>query len=170
MEGWQYEMFSNYLRTGTLPKVFPSTKSNFVSVVKHFSLNQKNRLVRDGRIVLKASEIEDVFAQLHQHSGREKTYAKFRKRFWFKGMSLWIREKVRNCVPCSNKNNLQWPAHRSPLTPIHVEAKLWWRVHVDLIGPLPKTHDGNKYIAIGVCALSKYTEAKGNFYSYKKFP
>jgi len=46
-----------------------------------------------------------------------------------------------------------------------VEAKLWWRVHVDLIGPLPKTDTGNKYICIGVCSLSKFTEGKGNLFT-----
>ena len=167
MEEGQYHMISNYLISGALPRVYPSTKSNFISVAKKFSLDEKNRLIRDGRIVLKKEDLERVYKELHQHSGRSKTYAKFRKRFWFKGMSLWVREKVRNCVPCSNKNNLQWPAHRSPLTPIEVEAKLWWRVHVDLIGPLPRTDNGNKYIAIGVCSLSKYTEGRRNLFYFK---
>jgi len=170
MENGTYTKVKNYLIDGTLPSSFPSTKSNFIALCSKFSLNKKTRLIRDNRIVLKESEIEKIFRELHQHSGRNKTYQKFRERFWFPSMSVWVREKVRECVPCSNKNNLQWPAHRAPLMPIPVEPKLWWRVHVDLIGPLPRSTSGNCYISLAVCALSKYVEAKGNkfyiFYTY----
>ena len=164
MDHTLYEKVTNFLNNGTLPAEFPSTQSNFVAMCKKFSLNRKGRLVRDERIVLKDTEIEETFEQLHQHTGRNKTYKKFRERFWFPSMSVWVAEKVRQCVPCANKNNLQWPAVRSPLIPIPVEPKLWWRVHLDLIGPLPRSASGNSYIGIGVCALSKYTEAKGNIY------
>jgi hypothetical protein len=37
---------------------------------------------------------------------------------------------------------------------------MWWRVHIDLIGPLPESSVGNKYIFLAVCALSKYVEAQ----------
>ena len=157
-----YLQVTEFLSTGTVPTVFPSTQSNFVAMCKKFSLNRKGRLVRDGRIVLKDTEIEETFHQLHQHTGRNKTYQKFRERFWFPSMSVWVAEKVRQCVPCANKNNSQWPAVRSPLIPIPVEPKLWWRVHLDLIGPLPRSDSGNAYIGIGVCALCKYIEGKGN--------
>lgn len=49
-----------------------------------------------------------------------------------------------------------------PLNPIPVNAKIFWRVHVDLTGQLPTTENGNKYIAIAICAFTKYIEAKGN--------
>ena len=52
-------------------------------------------------------------------------------------MSVWVRQKVKECVPCTNKNNPNWPATRAPLIPIKVDPQMWWRVHVDLIGPLP---------------------------------
>lgn len=169
MEISTYDKVANFLNDGTLPRSFPSTKSNFVAMCEKFSLNKKNRLVRDNRIVLKETEIEQTFSEIHQHSGRNKTYQKFRERFWFPGMSVWVREKVKECVPCSNKNNVQWPAHVTPLIPIPVEPKLWWRVHIDLIGPLPRSSSGNNYIGLGVCALCKYVEGKGNIHLLERF-
>jgi hypothetical protein len=114
------------------------------------------------RLVLRISDLAVVWAEVHQHAGRDKTYEKFRKRFWFRGMSVWVKQKMKDCVPCSNKHNPQWPAHRAPLIPIPVEPKMWWRVHIDLVGPLPESSVGNKYIFLAVCALSKYVEAQEN--------
>jgi len=165
MEDDSYQEVVNFLSTGTLPTEFTSTKSNFIATSNKFSLNRKNLLLRQGKLVLKKSEIETVFKQVHQHSGRDITYKKFRSRFWFRGMYVWVQKKVKECVPCSNKNNPQWPAQRTPLIPIPVNPQMWWRVHVDLIGPLPESSSSNKYIAIAVCSFSKYLEAKGNYYS-----
>jgi len=166
MEDELYLAMKNYLDTGTLPTSFPSTKSNFISNCKTFSLNKKKFLIRLDKLVLSQSMLDDAWVEVHQHSGRDKTYQKFKKRFWFRGMSVWVRRKVKDCVPCSNKNNAKWPAHRTPLIPIPVEPKMWWRVHVDLIGPLPTSRAGRKYICIAVCALSKYMEAKRNIYQF----
>ena len=94
---------------------YTSTKSNFIATSNKFSLNRKNLLLRQGKLVLKKSEIETVFKQVHQHSGRDITYKKFQSRFWFRGMYVWAQKKVKECIPCSNKNNPQWPAHRTPL-------------------------------------------------------
>jgi len=63
---------------------------------------------------------------------------------------------------CGHKNNVFNAAPVPPLIPIPVTPKIFWRVHVDLTGKLPVTSKGNKYIAVAICAFSKYIEAKGN--------
>ena len=40
-----------------------------------------------------------------------------------------------------------------------------WRIHVDILGPLCQTLNGNQYVAIGVCAFTKYVEAEGKIQS-----
>ena len=37
-----------------------------------------------------------------------------------------------------------------------------FEVNIDLCGPLTETLNGNKYVGIAVCALTKYVEAQGN--------
>ncbi len=45
------------------------------------------------------------------------------------------------------------------LHPIPVKSKLWCQVGMDLIGPLPITSRGNKYIATLTDYFSKWPEA-----------
>ena len=63
---------------------------------------------------------------------------------------------------CGHKNNVFNAAPVAPLIPIPVTPKIFWRVHVDLTGKMPVTNKGNQYIAVAICAFSKYIEAKGN--------
>ena len=48
------------------------------------------------------------------------------------------------------------------LQPIPVEPKAMFRIHVDLLGPFEMSTNGHRYIALGVCALTKYVEAARN--------
>ena len=45
------------------------------------------------------------------------------------------------------------------LHPIPVKDKVWDTIGVDLIGPLPETAGGNKYIMTVSCLFSKWPEA-----------
>ncbi len=45
------------------------------------------------------------------------------------------------------------------LHPIPVKDKVWDKIGVDLIGPLPTTDKGNKYIMTVSCLFSKWPEA-----------
>ena len=80
--------------------------------------------------------------------------------YWYGG-EKYVRMKTKECVVCGHKNNVFNKAAVPPLVPIPVTPKMFWRVHVDLTAKLPQTKNGNKYIAIAICAFSKYIEAKG---------
>ena len=82
--------------------------------------------------------------------------------FYWYGGEKYVRQKVKECIACSHKNNVFNQAGITPLRPIPVTPKLFWRVHIDLAGPFPKTKNGNRYIAIGICTFIKYIENKGN--------
>ena len=45
------------------------------------------------------------------------------------------------------------------LHPIPVKDEVWHTIGVDLIGPLPETQKGNKYIMTVSCLFSKWPEA-----------
>ena len=53
--------------------------------------------------------------------------------------------KVQTCDPCQ-RNNKKLKIATSTLNPIPVKSKLWSQVGKDLIGPLPQTSRGKKYI------------------------
>ena len=83
-------------------------------------------------------------------------------RYYWYGGEKYVRMKTNECIVCSHKNNMFNSAVVAPLRPIQVTPKIFWRVHVDLAGPFATTTQGNKHIAIAICAFTKYIEAKGN--------
>ena len=143
---------------------FLSTKSNFKALAEHYGLNSAGRLTREGKIVIRHSELEILWSQYHDHSGMNKAWERINKKFYFSGGQGWVREKTRDCVACAHKNNTVWPAVRAPLKPIVVAPKAMWRIHIDLLGPLqPVSDSGNRFVAIAVDALTKFPEALGNY-------
>jgi len=160
MEDLKFRQIFNYLESRIIPNVFSSTKYNFLQECSKYKVENKN-LIRDGRIVLKKSELNKVFKEFHQHSGRDPCWSRIKARFYWVGGKEYIARKTKNCVHCLNKHNPNWPAYMAPLRPIAITPTLFWKLHVDLLGPLPTTSSGNKYIALGVCAFSKYIECEG---------
>ena len=83
-------------------------------------------------------------------------------RYYWHGGEKYVRQKIKECIVCSHKNNVFNSAGVAPLRPIPVTPKIFWRVHIDLAGPFSTTKKGNKYIAIAICAFTKYIEGGGN--------
>ena len=79
---------------------------------------------------------------------------------------VYVSKKVSECIACSHKNDSLWPATLPPLRPIPITPKAMWRIHIDLLGPLTQTLNGNTYIALGVCSLIKFVEGMGNIYKF----
>ncbi len=65
---------------------------------------------------------------------------------------------MKSCDTCQRSNKKLKKAS-GPLNPIPVKAKLWHQVGIDLIGPLPQTAHGNKYIITLTDYFSKWAEA-----------
>ena len=165
MQGNQYNDIKRFLKKGRFPKKAIS-KSNFKALANKYKLNSNDNLTRENRIVLKKSDLDRVFSEFHKgHSGRDKTWAKINRRFYFRGGYRWVSKKVKECVACGHKNSLIWGCDKSPLRPIKIIPKAFWRIHIDMLGPIhPVSENGNKYIVICVDALTKFVECKGNFF------
>ena len=98
------------------------------------------------------------------HSGRDKCWQRINERYYWYGGHKFVKEKTRECVYCSQKNNVFNKASIASLCPIPVTPKVMWRIHCDLMGPFPLTPNGNKYVAIAICAFTKFVEAMRNFF------
>ena len=59
---------------------------------------------------------------------------------------------------CTN-NFSKFDKFSAELHPIPVKDEEWHTIGVDLIGPLPETQKGNKYIMTVSCLFSKWPEA-----------
>lgn len=85
-------------------------------------------------------------------------------RFYWLGGEKFVRQKTKECCVCAHKNNIWNNAQVSPLQPIPVIPQIMWRIHIDLAGPFDESNLGNRYLAIAICAFSKYVEAAGNLF------
>ena len=56
----------------------------------------------------------------------------------------------------------------TPLNPIPVDPKLFFRINLDLMGPFLESNNGNKYVAIAVDAFSKYVEFVRNLFHWQE--
>lgn len=66
--------------------------------------------------------------------------------------------QVRSCEKCQ-RNNHKLQKTSGTLHPIPVKAKVWSQVGMDLIGPMPETPRGNRYIVTLTDYFSKWAEA-----------
>ena len=165
----RYIQIKRFLADGVEPKMPYSTLSNWRAEAKKYKINKKGLLTREGKPVLKKSDLPAIWKQLHLlgHSGRDATWKKINARFYFYGGEKWVRKKISECVGCSHKKSLIWKAAKTPLQPIKVYPKAFWRVHIDLLGAIhPESESGNKYIALMVDPLTKFVEAAGNTFFY----
>ncbi len=81
---------------------------------------------------------------LAAHFGFQRTYSRIRQRYFWKGMYRDIDNWVRSCISCSQRKT-----HRhkviAPLVTMKVPGP-FARVSVDVLGPLPITTSGNRYV------------------------
>ena len=105
----------------------------------------------------------ELLRQLHSsptagHLGVNKTLGRVRERFYWVQCSKDVRSFCRNCDLCSSRRGPK-SKPRAPLEKYNVGAPME-RLAVDVLGPLPTSEAGNKYLLIAAdyfistCALA----------------
>lgn len=72
-------------------------------------------------------------------------------------MGRQIKEYCRTCPVC-----LQWNSHKEPkppLQPLPVVSTPWSKVALDIVGPLPLTKDGYRYLLTFIDFGTRFVEA-----------
>lgn len=115
------------------------------------------------QLVVPAGVVPCVLYWLHNtktggHLGVQKVHAKVRDRFFWPGWQGDVRRWCRECMECASRKEVG-AAPRAPMVST-VSARPYERVALDVLGPLPETGKGNKYILVGADYFSKWTEAK----------
>ena len=114
------------------------------------------------RIVVTCSRREQVLKAAHSdptagHFGYKRTLARIARYFMWPGMWVQVRAFVRACGGCQRaaKNT----AAKAPLEPLPVVSEPFTKVALDIVGPLPRTIRGNKYLLTLICLYTKYPVA-----------
>ncbi len=93
------------------------------------------------------------------HLGIRKTVARLRRNFWWPGMAACVATVLRCCHTCQvvGKPNQAPPV--APLHPIPAVAPPFTRVLIDIVGPLPPSRAGHKYLLTIMDVTTRYPEA-----------
>lgn len=89
--------------------------------------------------------------------GAEKTLGRIKQGFYWPSMKETVSEYCHSCDNCAARKQSKKKNH-APLGSYHV-GETMERVALDILGPLPLTKKGNKYILVMVDCFSKWTEA-----------
>lgn len=88
------------------------------------------------------------------HTGQKRLYAKLRSRYYWKNMSKDVGKFVKSCDEC--RLTKVTPVNREKLVLTTTPNKPFDVLVIDTIGPLPMSHEGNRYAISIICDLTKY--------------
>ena len=114
------------------------------------------------KIVVPKSMRNDILFQLHNsltsgHLGMSKTIEKVRARFYWANMKSDIQDWCNCCHVCAQRKPLN-KRHRGSMKIYQVGAPME-RIATDILGPLPLSKKGNRYILIVSDYFTKWVEA-----------
>ncbi|BHF67842.1 hypothetical protein SprV_0301087100 [Sparganum proliferum] len=112
------------------------------------------------RLVLPHDAIHPTLSRLHAdlgHAGQARTDTAARQRFWCPNQRRIIQDICNTCPACAEVKNPN-PTQRAPLQPIQAGYPNEV-IGVDLMGPMPPSPRGNRYILVLVDFFTKWCEA-----------
>ena len=114
------------------------------------------------QVVVPASLRKTVLTQTHSdvlggHFGQDRTYALIQLRYYWPGMYTDVSTFVSQCISCNQKKR-PCSKIKAPLQPLPIPSSPFERISVDVVGPLPVTHSGKKYLLCFTDHLTRYPE------------
>ena len=91
------------------------------------------------------------------HLGSKRTFERLRARAYWPGYRLCCENFCRSCIICAKRNSLQKKA--VPPMGVRVVGRPFERIAVDILGPLPRTTSGHRYILVIGDYFTKWMEA-----------
>ena len=110
------------------------------------------------KIVLPQTLIRQAVQDAHAgHLKTKKTLDKLRETYFFKHMYAACHRYVQGCTTCQEKD--RGLKYQAPMGTMPEPLGAWHTVAVDVLGPLPQTKTGKKYIIVITDYLTKYVLA-----------
>ena len=86
-----------------------------------------------------------------------KTFCAIRLKYWWPKLYQTVCDYIKHCDICQCIKVDRY-RHPSPLHPLPVDEVIS-RLHMDFLGPLPKTKEGYQYCLVIVDSFSKWCES-----------
>ena len=112
-----------------------------------------------GQIVVPAKLRQEIMEQYHDHKlaghlGVIKTLANIRNKYFWPRMASEVKIHVLNCLTCAKRKASG--ACKAPLQPIPISDYIWERLAMDIVGPVPESNRGNRYILVIMEYTTRY--------------
>ena len=91
------------------------------------------------------------------HIGRDKTTRRIPQRFYWPTVYKDTADYCRSCAECQKSRNLRM--QRAPLVPLPIIKEPFERITMDIVGPLPRSQSGNRFILVICNYATRYPEA-----------
>jgi hypothetical protein len=168
MDQKHYYNIHTYLSTNTLPEDFSEQQQQqLIKHSNHYILKDNLLFKRDKKNqqklyrVITKDELSTVLYMMHNdptsgHLGTEATFNKIRSRYYWPQFYDDIKKYVESCDACQRRGR---PRKNNELHPIPVNSP-FYQIGIDIVGPLPRTQRGKKYIVTAMDYLTKWPEAR----------
>ena len=115
-----------------------------------------------GKIIVPTTLQREILEVHHDHRlaghlGMAKTIAKIKAKYFWPRMTKDIQTYIRNCLTCAKRKT--HGTCKAPMQPIPVSDYIWERIAMDIMGPLPESYRGNKYILVIMEYVTRYVIA-----------
>ena len=116
------------------------------------------------QIVLPVEYRKDVLKYAHEipmagHLGIKKSKDRILQYFFWPNLDKQVKEFCNSCHTCQTIGKPNQLPNTAPLQPIPVTNQPFSRIIIDIVGPLPRTKKGNKYLLTIMDQFSRYPEA-----------
>ena len=91
------------------------------------------------------------------HLGKDKMAKRILQRFYWPTLHKDVAEFCRSCEQCQKSARRRAP--KAPLVPLPVVTEPFQRIAMDVVGPLPRSRCGNRYILVLCDYATRYPEA-----------
>ena len=112
-----------------------------------------------GKILVPNSKIKEVLENNHDHVlaghlGVAKTLSRIKRQFTWPSMTKDVKQYVKTCLQCARRKAIG--SSKAPLQPLQPSKRVWERIAMDVVGPLPESRAGNRYILVLSDYASRY--------------
>ena len=129
---------------------------------RHWHPREEGEELGIEQLIIPKQHREAVLRLAHEiplagHLGKKKTVERILQRFYWPTLYRDVAEWCRTCEQCQKHSAVK--NLRAPLVPLPVIEEPFTRIAMDIVGPLPRSSTGNKYILVVCDYATRYPEA-----------